>query len=314
VQAYGRLSAVDLKGCAKAMVETRPPLLVFWPDSGYIGLGLAGSAKPQGLGFAFQYAVSGDTLTLSDSEGRTAVFRRAAEVPASEDCTALEPLATYPVYLPVQVTSSSNLLSDGSQLWVVGTDHNAYPIDPASGSVGGGQTLTASSYYHAVTMQGSDFWAHCRCGNNEDIERVGLGGAVADTIDTNADLGNAISIRAGSWDGNRLWLWGYSYDRGRNELLTIDSDVEPDGLDASYVFDTWTLRQMAFNGAELWGLFRFAGWQLAVIDPAAGRVVRSYTLPQLEWEEGYLGLASLGGRLYLLAETNSGYALYAFQP
>ncbi|HGY08519.1 MAG TPA: hypothetical protein ENK37_00465 [Oceanithermus profundus] len=313
--AYGREPNIALKGCTHTLVDVRRELLVFWPDDtvGYLSSLAQAQPEPQGLGFAFQYEVDGNTLTLADSEGRTAVFNKVAEVPAPERCELLEATSSRPLSLPVNRAIGSNLLSDGSQLWVVGEDGKAYPIDPATGSVGAGQTLTGS-FRHAVTMQGGDFWAHCRCGHNEEIRRVSLGGAVADTINTDADLGNKINIRAGSWDGSRLWLWGRNYDSDRRELLLVNSDAEPDVLEDVLVFDTWTLRQFTHHDGKLWGLFHFAGWQLAELDPAAGRVTKSYVLPALEMGGDYLGIASLDGKLYLLARLDQDYAIYTFQP
>ena len=302
VHTYGREAAVALKGCAAEHVEVQSALVIFWP-AGRFG------------GQPFEYAIDGNTLTLTDSEGRTAVFGRVAEVPASERCDSLEAASSAPLNLPTEVATASNLLSDGTRLWVVGEDRKAYAIDPATGNVGTGQTLTThSSYYHAVTMQGGDFWSHCQCGGNQKIERMGLGGTVIDAVDTDTDLGHEIILLAGSWDGHRLWLLGFNHDQDRRELLRVDSDAEPDGLDDVYAFDTWTLRQLAYHDGALWGLFRFAGWQLAELDPVVGRVTRSYVLPALEMNGEYIGITSLNGRLYLLAELDQGYALYAFLP
>ncbi len=301
VYAFGREAAVALKGCATEHVEVQSALLVFWPSDLYGG-------QP------FEYAIDGDTLTLTDSEGRTAVFERVAEVPASERCDSLEATSSLPLSLPVDRAYGSNLLSDGSQLWIVGEDGKAYPIDPTTASVGAGQTLATGQYYHAVAAQNGDFWAHCQCGGSEDIKRMRLGGTEIDSVDTATDLGNEIRIRAGSWDGSRLWLWGRNRDSNRGELLRVNSNTEPDVLEDVLVFDTWTLRQLTHHDGKLWGLFRFAGWQLAELDPAAGRVTKSYVLPALEMNGQYIGIASLNGKLYLLASLDQGYALFAFQP
>ncbi len=270
---------------------------------------------PQELSYAYRYEISGNTLTLTDSQDRTATFGKAAEVPDAVRSELLEPTLSVALNLPVDVAYASNLLSDGTRLWVVGEDRQAYPIDPETGAVGAGQTLTAStSYFHAVTMQGGDFWAHCNCGGSQDVKRMRLGGSEIDAVDTNADLHNDISISAGAWDGSRLWLWGRNRVSGHRELLSVDSDVEPDGLDSVFAFDTDTLHRLTYHDGALWGLFHFAGWQVAELDPAAGRVARNYTLPVLGVEDSYLGIASLNGKLYLLGRVGDGYKLIAVQP
>ncbi|HGY09857.1 MAG TPA: hypothetical protein ENK37_07385 [Oceanithermus profundus] len=313
-QLFGHDDRAGLKGYASVFVNTTNGLLIIWPDSGMGGCG-AGAVVPQELSYAYRYETSGNTLTLTDSQGRIATFDKAAEVPAAARIELLEPTLSVPLNLPVDVAYASNLLSDGTRLWVVGEDRRAYPIDPETGSVGAGQTLTAhSSYFHAVTMQDGDFWSHCQCGGSHKIKRLRLGGTEIDEVDTDADLGHEISIRAGSWDGHRLWLLGFNHDRDRSELLRVDTDAEPDSLESVFVFDTGMLRRLTYHEGALWGLFRFAGWQVAELDPAAGRVSQNYTLPVLGIEDRYLGIASLGGKLYLLSEEGDGYKLIAVQP
>lgn len=314
-QLFGHDEGVGLKGYSTALASTTGGLLVIWPDSG-MGMCGAGAVVPQELSYAYRYETSGDTLTLTDGQGRTATFGKVAEVPAGVRNELLEPTSSVLLNLPVGVAYGSNLLSDGTQLWVVGADRKAYPIDPATGVAGTGQTLTThSSYFHAVTMQGGDFWVHCNCGTIQDIKCMRLGGSEIDAVDTGADLGNSIAIGAGAWDGSRLWLWGRNRSSNHRELLRVDSDAEPDSLEQVFAFDTRTLRRLAYHDGALWGLFRFAGWQVAKLDPAAGRVAQSYVLPVLDEDAGYLlGIASLGNKLYLLSEDGDGYKLLAVQP
>ncbi|WP_456448021.1 hypothetical protein [Oceanithermus sp.] len=312
VRAFGRLDPVELKGCTSAVVEASGPVLVFWPDQGALICRL-GAAGPLDLGFAFAYRREGPALTISDSSGRSARFERVDRVPGAERCTPAalsEPVAVDP---GVSLAYRSNLLSDGSTIWISGRDRKVYPVQPDSGQVGAGQTLTGSSYHHAVALQSGDFWAHCNCGFNEDIRRVRIGGTTVDTVDTQADLGHALRIRAAAWNG-RLWLWGYDGDQERYAFLVVDSDAEPDGLEQVLPFDAHGLRNLTFHDGALWGLFRFAGWQLAELDPAAGKVVRSYTLPRPHGYDAYLGLASLNGRIYLIAEKGDAYELYSVAP
>jgi len=83
--------------------------------------------------------LDGDSLTLKDSSGKKATFVRVSAVPDDAKCPSVD-FAGGPMHISLDVAPSSNLTSDGSQLWVARAG-DVYPVDPTSGALGSARQL-----------------------------------------------------------------------------------------------------------------------------------------------------------------------------
>ena len=199
------------------------------------------------------------------------------------------------------------LAYDGVSLWYEEENTGkAYPVDPATGTVGTPVDIGFfSQYSHVHAMQASDFWTHCGCGNNEKAVRRSAGGSDVDTVDTDVDLGEKLNIRALAFDpaGGVLWIAGNRFDTYEGRLLQVATDVEPDLVVSSAAFAT-ELRALTFDGSNLWGLTWDTPPGLLRIDPATARATATYSVPEasIEWR----GVAAVAGQLFLVGSTASG--------
>jgi hypothetical protein len=265
------------------------------------------------------YRKEGDTLTLTNEQGVTQTLSKVADVPASALCERKSFAATFET-IPVRLTSFTSLLSDGTNLRVSSEDGNVYPIDPNTGALGtgvllGGDFNLGGTFNDTVTMQGAtDFWAHCGCGGSQEIVRFKPGDTTAtDIIDTGTDLGKEIGVRQAAFDGSHLWIAGFSFDDGRNLVLRVNAEVEPDVLVSQFAFDH-SMQGLTFHDGNLWALVDVLGPKLVQIDTTQAKAVRTLSIPELS-QGRYQGLTSLGGSLYLLAEvSNSTAAVFRLTP
>ena len=305
VTAYGRDPDVDLAGCSKKLAtfgDNRT--ITFW----------VGSCSTK----TFSYELRDDgELALRDAGGHQAILRYVDEVPAGSRCKPVEFASEGHAYGLGGANGNTNLLSDGSDLWVVDSGGTAYPIDPDTWVMSMGTTLNNANpaFNHAKTMQGASYWVTCNCGGNDTIKRISLGGTELDNVDT-ASLGSSIGINAGVYSpaSGHLWLSGYDYAAELNRLLEIDSDANPNALVRNYVFNL-SLRAMSEKDGHLWGLVRFGEYMLVRLNPQAGVVDDAYQLPVLEEGARYSGLTVLGGEMYVMAERNDGWVvIYKLNP
>jgi hypothetical protein len=251
-----------------------------------------------------------DELRLTDNLGVTLLFSRAAAVPAEAECGTLVEQQRF-TGLP-RPSGSSGLAYDGASLWYTDDDSStAHPVDPATGAVGSPVDLGFAlgfAYVHAA--QGGDFWIHCNCGANAVAALVNPGGSEVDSVDTGADLGEAVNIRSLAFDAaaGALWIAGRASSSSEGRLLRVETDLEPDVLQSSTPFAT-DLQALAFDGTDLWGLT--AGFPRSVlrIDPLSGHTTASFTVPDASVE--WTGLALVGGELFLVGSTPLGDGVLA---
>jgi hypothetical protein len=265
------------------------------------------------------YKKEGDTLTLTNEQGVSQTLTKVADVPASVLCERESFEAKFE-NIAVRLTSFTSLLSDGTNLRVSSEDGNVYPINPTTGELGAGVPLGGNfglggRMDETVTMQGAtDFWAHCGCGGSEEIVRFKAGDAAPiDIVDTGVDLGKEISVRQAAFDGTHLWIAGFSFDDGRNVVLKVNAEAEPDVLVSQFAFDH-SMQGLTFHDGNLWALVNVLGPKLVQIDTAQAKAVRTVSIPELT-QGRYQGLTSLGGKLYLLAEiSNSAASVFQITP
>jgi hypothetical protein len=128
-----------------------------------------------------------DSLTLTNDKSASQTFTKVAGVPTPAICEQKSFEASFEA-IPVNLTSFTSLLSDGTNLRVSSEDGNVYPIDPSNGQLGvgiplGGDFNLGGTFDDTVTMQGSsDFWAHCGCGGSQEIVRFKAGDTAATDI------------------------------------------------------------------------------------------------------------------------------------
>jgi hypothetical protein len=265
------------------------------------------------------YQKNGDSLTLTNEQGVSQTLTKVADVPTSAVCEGKSFEASFE-NIAVRLTSFTSLLSDGTNLRVSSEDGNVYPINPSTGALGtgvvlGGDFNLGGTFNDTVTMQGAtDFWAHCGCGGSQEIVRFKAGdAALTDIIDTGTDLGKEIGVRQAAFDGAHLWIAGFSFDTGRNLVLEVDAEAEPDVLVSEFAFDHF-MQGLTFHEGKVWALVNVLGPKLVQIDPTTAKAVRTIALPELAQGQ-YQGLTSLGGSLYLLTDlNNSAAAVFRLTP
>lgn len=298
--AYGGIAAANLKSC---------PKIPYHADQSSLSLKTGPSSEA-----TYLLSISGDTLTLKNTNGQQATFKKVSEVPAEVKCQTID-FASGPVEVHLGVKSGSNITSDGANLWLADEGGNVYQVNPATGQLGTGQLLTNNGYSAIQTMQGGDFWATKFAGRISTIKRMRLGGSEQDSIDTRVDLSHELATFGAAY-GTRLWLAGQNLSTDQSELLEVDSDAEPDTLVKVHPLDFF-VDKLAIHQGKLWGLITLLGWnenQIVELDTTNNKIARSYVLPALDEGDNYRGLTSLGGKLYLLAEYGNSWAIYSVTP
>ena len=146
----------------------------------------------------------------------------------------------------------------------------------------------------------------------KDMQRIQVGGASVDQIDTDTDLGQQIVAFAGVYDGTQLWLAGFSRDLGVTLVLQVNSDAESDVLVGSFQFDRW-IQALTFFSGQYWALVSGLGPTLVQLDMVSGKAVRTISLPDVGGF--YQGVTALNGKLYLLVdESGAKFSVYSIVP
>lgn len=244
-----------------------------------------------------------DTLELSDAGGELTTFERATAVDPALECVPLVETRRF-TGLPAP-SDFTGLAFDGVQLWYTSKNSElVQPVDPASGTAGTPVDI-GSNYNQVHAVQGGDFWTHCWCGSNEVATRRSPGGGEVDSVDTRADLGDPLNLRALAFDAaaGALWLYGRVPDTEDGRLFRVLSDPEPDQLQQGGPFAT-RLAALTFDGSLLSGLTEASPRSVVRIDPLAGNVTATYSIAgqSVEW----YGIASAGGQLFLVGATTTG--------
>ena len=246
----------------------------------------------------YRMAQDGDTLELTDPVGATAQFARASAVDPEADCESLVEAGRF-TGLP-DPDSSSGLVFDGTDLWYTEeNDQHLVSVNPETGATGTTLPLTYT-YVHAA--QGADFWAHCNCGGSEEALRVTRAGTTVDTVQTNEELGEEISVEAIAYQGgaDALWLHGWN-DANEGRLMKVAASGEPDALVEAFDLDA-DIGGMTFAGNELWALNEYAQTVMR-IDVATGHVTGTFSLPdRTAW---WHAIAAIGDQLFVLGEGNT---------
>jgi len=245
----------------------------------------------------FGFTVDGDSLTLGDGRGHSAVFAAREAVPAELDCPPVRvvsrlELRNFPAY-------GTGLAFDGTALIYTREEPETIleRIDPDTGSLLLPLSLPFPFTLVQATEQQSTFWTVCRCSPAVAVRRNADGDEL-DRVDTTL-FPNPINIRALAHDedGSILWLHGLDAT-GPNQLLRVDSDANPNVLVSTTSLDLY-LEAMTWYGGALWAVDSTAGRQALVeIDPELGQVTRTFRTPAPDLTLRAIG--AVGHRLFLL--------------
>ncbi len=296
--AYGGIAAANLKSC---------PKIPYHADQSSLSLKTGPSSEA-----TYLLRISGDTLTLKNTNGQQATFKKVSEVPADVKCQTIA-FASGPVPVNLDVRQGSNITSDGANLWLANEGGNVYQVNPATGQLGTGQLLTNGGYSAIQTMQGGDFWATSYSGRISTIKLMHIGDHEQNSINTNADLSHELTTFGAAYGAN-LWLAGQNTSTNQSELLKVDASAKQ--VVATHPLDFF-VDKLAIHQGKLWGLITLLGWnenQIVELDTTNNKIARSYVLPALDEGDNYRGLTSLGSKLYLLADYGNSYAIYSVAP
>lgn len=249
------------------------------------GLGVSLSADA-GSTDAYLFAWQGDDLVITNAFGDSQTFSAVPEVPAEAQCGTVT--ITEDASFGLELSSWSNLLWDGSAIRLP-TDDGVFALHIANGSASDPLPYHAT-YDHLFTMQGTDGWGTCACGDVREAYRSDTTGAFLDAIDT-AALATKIVIVGGTWSGTHLWLTGYGEDPNTPRLLKIDSDAEPDVVQTTLELGVQP-QAIAMHQGTLYGLHNGA---LLEIQTSNGTIVNTWALPEPSTQ--YNGLTSDGTSL-----------------
>jgi hypothetical protein len=149
------------------------------------------------------------------------------------------------------------------------------------------------------TTQDGDFWGHCGCGGSRDIFRTDLT-TVIDTVETESELFNRITVRAAAYvpTMDRLWLHGPDIN-GNEKFLVVNTNGEPD-IGEAEIFFTRRMDGLAFDGTDLWGIIKAVGTVVARIDVNTGRVIETFAAP--DGDHDWRGIVFDDFNMYMLGE------------
>lgn len=238
-----------------------------------------------------------DTIAVTDETGTVQTFERVGEVEAAATCGAVTIEADH--VFELDPPGFANIVFDGTDVLHPVADGSVIPVDVDAGTTDAPLDY-GSTYEHLVTMQGADGWGHCACGNSGEIVRTSAGGATVDEIDVDglADIG----VDSGAWSGTKLFVEGYSYAQAKHLLAVIDSEAEPDTLDAVHEIFV-SVQHMTFHGGELLGV---SGNAIAAIDPVTGMATQTWALPPELGGTWWRGIASDGTSVYVQGQPDAG--------
>jgi len=245
----------------------------------------------------FVYAVAGDTLTLTDADQNVTTFTKAASIPAADQCTPLTGIVETVLPSAAQASQRTSMSSTGGNLVFTNEAEDSYIYyNPVTSAV---SSIPAGGYRYVIANQDGDLWNDCFCGGSTDLQRWTTAGAMVDDFDTGSSpISHPLNIRAGTWDGTRLWVGGGDQNGSGGVIEKLNTNAEPDTLD-TFVNVDGDVKGMAFLNGKLYLATNFVGPVLVEIDASTGTALTTYALPSKFQVIG--GLAVVGGKLYMLA-------------
>jgi len=250
-------------------------------------------------------APSTDQIVLDDGTA-TVTLDRVTGTPPVAPCAA--GTATLVATLPHAVNYWSGLNAVGTKLYynVDDSSDSIIAYDTSTDSLGSARTYTTSvsgGTHRFVVASRTDslFYGQCACGGSNTLDYFNLStnSSVAH-IDTNADLGVAISIRYGYYTGSSVVIGGHLWsDSSKNQLLTLDQDTLA-LVSQRQVLPQATITDITPRGSDLLALVN----DTVVVVGSSGNATATYTLagaaPDL------IGIAAVGTTVYAIGNTAAG--------
>ncbi|HPF39665.1 MAG TPA: hypothetical protein P5081_09680 [Phycisphaerae bacterium] len=244
--------------------------------------------------FVFPFVVfDEDSLSIGDETGAIAIFSRQSSLPADATPSALTMVDRFDNLPAPNFFSDLALLGD--DLLYTGRDQlEAFRLTTDAMTTSPGPTLSR----HVQTVQDNHLWTHCGCGGSKDAYMRTLT-SVADTINSESELGGAITMRAMAYEPmtDRLWIHGRDFANSTGRFYIVDTNAEPDTLERTIPFNR-DVRGLAFDGTDMWAIATLAAQSIVRIDATTGETIETYETP----DEGvsWAGIVFDGDFMYLL--------------
>lgn len=248
----------------------------------------------------FLYEVDDASLSLSDASGRSQDFSRVEAVPETSRCRSFSEVTTY-AGLGANPLSRTGLVYDGALLWFGGQGFFTElfrSFDPSTAELVSPFPTRPSSYAEVHAYENSHFWFPAT--TNTIASRRDADDVEDDTVDTELDLSHKLFIDAMAWDGEFLWLAGQSDSNRRHSFLKVDTATK--ALVSENRFDI-ELNGLTWDGEYFWAVVALSASPIVKIDPATFQTVATYEIPGVDpFFHDYLGIAAVGGELYILVK------------
>jgi hypothetical protein len=240
-----------------------------------------------------------DTLGIADEEGNVAIFSRQEDLPPDVISGQLEVVDQF-TGVPAPQFFSDMVVFNGDLAYA--GPSNLETFDLTTDTVG--DPLGSTSSRLLQTTQNGFLWTHCGCGGSRDAFKRTLT-TVVDTVSSEDEMGGPITFRAMAYDptGDRLWLHGRPFDSQFGQFFIVNTNGEPDIVEDEMSFNR-DLRALAFDGTELWGIATVVSQTVVRIDPATGKVLDSFEVP--DEDTSWSGLVFAGSHMYLLGTNLAG--------
>lgn len=238
-------------------------------------------------------------MTLLDAQGGATRFTRATAVPASARCEAVSQVEVVSDVLDPR-PGYFGLAPMGNGLLYTDDNRDLFRLDLGSGAVSVWSMSSFSGYGVITAVQGEDVWVTCYCGGSNEIQRRSISDLLVDEV-SDDELGmSGLSFRSAAWEAGHLWIVGREQASGKNLLLKIDSEAEPDLLVARYELPP-AFTNLVFIGGASWLRSENA---LVELDLETLKAKRTINLPgDARWDAMTVGP---DGGLYILRVDREG--------
>jgi hypothetical protein len=228
------------------------------------------------------------------------MFSREFELPADVACAELDVMARYDGLPAPQFFS--DIAHYGEDLVFASGAGQLEAFDLGTHTLGAPLGPTSSRLVQAA--QGAYFWTHCGCGGSRDAFKRTLS-VIVDTVSSEDEMGGPITFRAMTYvpTTDRLWIHGRDFDDQFGRFYVMNTNGEPDQIEQQISFNR-DIRGLATDGTDLWGLVTVASQSLVRIDPATGKALESYEVP--DDDVSWSGIELVGDTIYLLGTDLAG--------
>ncbi len=267
-------------------------------DFGFGGLADAGF---QGASLAVHDMPDNDTLEMTENGEIESVFERVAEVPLEDRCQQLAIVDVMTDFPEPDFPTDLLLVNDIFMYANDNVSRELVRVNKTDGTMLTPLAIQTGVHQYPITNQSDDLWNHCNCGSDTIIERITQASVSVDQV-TKAELGvDDFDIDTAAFDeqSKLLYLTGRDFDLGRNQILKVNAEAEPDVLVGAFDFEL-NIEAMASDGADLFVIAGFP-YHIYRVNPDTMKVVESFS-PPLSFNSEPAGLVVDGDTFYMLQE------------